>query len=117
MADDVTKLIDSLQDTVSTLQHNFMIFRASAQLRLAHLPHVTPWRLVKDAMQRVESKVDETMCNLMSHLDRPESRAGQLPLLLHYGVMGLRAIAMMESKAAFLSTAAVTEKAMCAGPQ
>ena len=42
MSDDVAKFNDGLQDARLPLQDKFMIFRASAEIHLSHMFHVSP---------------------------------------------------------------------------
>ena len=67
-------------------------------------------------MQRVESEVAEATVKLMYLHVQPELRASQLTLPLRYGGMDFCATSMMEAKAALLSAAAVTQKAVSSGP-
>jgi hypothetical protein len=116
-ADAVSECIDAVLETPLPAQDKFMILRASAQMRTAHLPRVVPWRLVGDAIQRTEAKVAEAAFQIMERPQQGGTSAAQMTLPLRHGGMGIRATTELEGDASFLSAAAIAETAFRDGVQ
>ena len=61
----VCKVIEDLIALPLPLQDQFIVLRMSAQMRIAHLQRVTPWRLLKDATLGLEGKASQAAFTTM----------------------------------------------------
>jgi hypothetical protein len=117
VADAACASIDGVMEAPLAAQDKFVLLRASAQMRTAHLLRLVPWQLVGGAIQRAEAKAEEAAYQIMERPQQGGTCATQMTLPLRHAGMGIRVTSELEARAGVLAAAAVTETAMREGPQ
>ena len=125
-ADKVIQEIDKLLMLPLSAQEKWRLLQSSLAVRMTHLMRTVPWELLRDSMQRVESKVAAAAADILRLPTQPDADGLLLPCnaedieQLHapqrHGGFGLRVATEAEANAAFLSGAAKGEAAMAKGP-
>ena len=112
-------LIDTLMRLPLPAQCTFAVLRQSLQFRLHHLPRIAESRHIRASLQRVEKKALAAVLSLIGRESSPDVDA-QIQLPTRLGGLGFQPLGddmgAVECDAAFLSAAALAQKAMTAGP-
>jgi hypothetical protein len=125
-ADDVIAQVAKLMQLPLALQSQFALLRASLSLRMAHLMRTVPWPQLQADTGRVEQAVLAAVATIF-RLPAPGTAAGadtaseraiaQMQLPLRHGGFGLRSVSALEADAALVSSVAMAQAAVAAGPE
>jgi hypothetical protein len=117
VADAACNSIDRVLEAPLATQDKYMLLRASAQMRVAHLLRLVPWRLVEGAIQRVEAKAAAAAYQIMERPHQGGASHTQMTLPFRHAGMGIRVTTEMEADAAHLAGVALTDTTMRPGPE